>query len=124
MSRLLRPRAPCGTRSSPGRCCSGRPGVVVFLLPLLIGRISILRLRRRAEPITDPAILALAATAKAHLGLTRSVSLLVSPRRPVPMMWGIFRPTLLLPAEAARWSAERLWVVLLHEFGTCCGGTA
>ena len=31
------------------------------------------------------------------------------------MVWGIFRPKLLIPADACAWSAERLRAVLLHE---------
>ena len=33
----------------------------------------------------------------------------------VPMMWGFFRPVILLPADANGWEAERLRAVLLHE---------
>ena len=33
----------------------------------------------------------------------------------VPMMWGIFRPVILLPVDAAAWGSERLRAVLLHE---------
>lgn len=34
----------------------------------------------------------------------------------VPETFGLFRPVVLLPAEAAEWNAERLRVVLDHEF--------
>ena len=32
-----------------------------------------------------------------------------------PIMWGLFRPTILLPADAGDWGEERLRAVLLHE---------
>ena len=33
----------------------------------------------------------------------------------VPMMWGFFRPVILLPADANGWGSERLRAILLHE---------
>ena len=33
----------------------------------------------------------------------------------VPMMWGFFRPVILLPADADGWGRQRLRAVLLHE---------
>ena len=33
----------------------------------------------------------------------------------VPMMWGFFRPTILLPSDTDNWQEERLRAVLLHE---------
>ena len=33
----------------------------------------------------------------------------------MPLTWGWWRPVVLLPAEAAQWTAERRRVVLLHE---------
>ena len=33
----------------------------------------------------------------------------------MPMAWGIFRPSVLMPADADNWPLERLRIVLLHE---------
>ena len=33
----------------------------------------------------------------------------------VPMMWGFFRPVILLPADANGWGSERVRAILLHE---------
>ena len=45
----------------------------------------------------------------------RSVSVRQSDAVTVPMVWGLFRPVILLPADADNWSAERQRAVLLHE---------
>ena len=45
----------------------------------------------------------------------RQVSVRLSDRITVPMMWGFSRPVILLPIEADSWQAERLRAVLLHE---------
>lgn len=51
-----------------------------------------------------------------------SIRLLASDHRSMPMTWGFFRPTILLPREAEGWSGERLRFVLLHELGHVCRG--
>ena len=43
------------------------------------------------------------------------VSLRQSDAVTVPMVWGLFRPIILLPADAGEWEPERLRAVLLHE---------
>ena len=45
----------------------------------------------------------------------RGVRLLKSSRVAVPVVWGIFRPVLLLPADVEEWPKERFDVVLQHE---------
>jgi TonB family protein len=48
-------------------------------------------------------------------GVHPPVRLLLSRHAIMPVTWGILRPRILLPGEAAQWSPERLRVVLAHE---------
>jgi len=63
----------------------------------------------------DEALTATLATARAQLGIRQRVTLLIDEKRTIPVVWGVFRPRLLLPAEAREWTAEQLRSVLLHE---------
>ncbi len=53
--------------------------------------------------------------AKATLGVTRPVQLMFDPLRSIPVVWGLWKTRLQLPAEAIGWSDEQLRSVLLHE---------
>ena len=48
-------------------------------------------------------------------GWKRTVSVRRSDAVTVPMVWGLFRPVILLPADADEWQPERRRAVLLHE---------
>ena len=50
-----------------------------------------------------------------RLGWRRPVRVKKSNAVSIPMVWGFFRPTILLPADADNWQEERLRAVLLHE---------
>jgi TonB family protein len=51
-----------------------------------------------------------------RLGIRRAVRLRQSSRgAAMPVTWGAFRPTILLPASAAQWADERRQSVLTHE---------
>jgi len=49
------------------------------------------------------------------VGFGRRARVLASPAVPVPLAWAIFRPVIVLPADAAQWPQERLRSALLHE---------
>ena len=50
-----------------------------------------------------------------QLGIGRPVTLLIHPDRTIPLVWGILRYRLMLPAAAGHWGDEQLRSVLLHE---------
>ena len=50
-----------------------------------------------------------------HPGWNRQISVRLSTRITVPIVWGFLRPVILLPVDANHWRTERLRAVLLHE---------
>lgn len=102
------------------------PPATSWLLPLWAAGCSLLLLRlaaahfllrrntRRCEPASGPLAAAFAA-AQQESSLRQPVRLLMDNARSIPVVWGVFRPTLLLPAEAVTWDAAQLRSVLLHE---------
>jgi beta-lactamase regulating signal transducer with metallopeptidase domain/tetratricopeptide (TPR) repeat protein len=88
---------------------------LAFLGHMLTGMIGVWFVARRARDLeSDVALLALD-DVRGQLGLKADVRLLQSSRVSVPVVWGVFRPVLMLPEDATSWSEERMRVVLLHE---------
>lgn len=63
----------------------------------------------------DVAIVAAFAAARLQLAVHHRIKLLIHSDKAIPVVWGIFRHRLLLPAMALQWSDEQLRSVLLHE---------
>ncbi len=90
-------------------------GAAVTALPLLLGFRSLWRLERRARPVTRGPLLEQASRCATELGIERSLLILESDQRSMPMHWGLMRQRLLLPSGAVDWPRARLRSVLLHE---------
>ncbi len=94
-------------------------GVIAASLALLLrmaaGVVGVGIVARRSTEITDEIALRELDRACDHLRLEREVHLLRSNNITVPVVWGLVKPILLLPAASTEWPAERLRVVLLHE---------
>src|SRR5215471_5153050 len=86
-------------------------GVAAGFLQMLVAWAAMFRLRRRAHPAYWPEVSTLAEA----LGIRYSVAVFETGRGGMPMTFGLFRPAVYIPADAAEWSAERRRVVLLHE---------
>jgi TonB family protein len=78
---------------------------------MLAGWAVMRRVRRTAKPFRDPELPALVTA----LGIDGEVDVLETRPGRMPVSFGLFRPAVLMPADAADWSAERRRVVLLHE---------
>jgi beta-lactamase regulating signal transducer with metallopeptidase domain/tetratricopeptide (TPR) repeat protein len=86
-----------------------------LLLRMFTGVVGVGIVARRSTEITDEVALRELDRACDHLRLEREVHLLRSNNITVPVVWGLAKPILLLPAASTEWPAERLRVVLLHE---------
>jgi beta-lactamase regulating signal transducer with metallopeptidase domain len=88
---------------------------VVLLMRVAIGRLRLALLARRASIVDDGDWLLLAQRLAYRLDISRPITLLRGDQACVPMTWGLVYPTVLLPADADDWTAERRTIVLLHE---------
>ncbi|HEV7922895.1 MAG TPA: M56 family metallopeptidase [Thermoanaerobaculia bacterium] len=70
---------------------------------------------RRGTELEDEELLTELDRACDRLGIRQLVRVLTSEHVDVPLVWGVRKPVLLLPAQAMTWTRERLHVVFLHE---------
>jgi beta-lactamase regulating signal transducer with metallopeptidase domain/Flp pilus assembly protein TadD len=88
---------------------------LLLLVHMSLGVIGVWYVARNAEELLhDDALIELDRT-RDELQLGMHVRLLRSSRISVPVLWGVFKPVLLLPPDVVTWPAERLRVVLMHE---------
>lgn len=90
-------------------------GALLMLVHMALGMAGVWFVARHATPFESDDALRELDAARDQLALGFDVRLLRSPRITVPVVWGFFRPVLLLPTDVVTWPAERLRVVLLHE---------
>lgn len=86
-------------------------GVMGMLARIASGHWRVRSLFGKADRIHDP----LAEETAAHLGFRRPVILKCSTATDVPLSYGLFRATVLLPGESEHWTEERRRIVLSHE---------
>lgn len=90
-------------------------GAAIASSSLVAGFVRLLWLRARARSAADAPWSAIVRDLAGELGVTRPVTLLESAAPAMPVTWGLWRPRILLPADARTWSAERLRIVIGHE---------
>jgi len=91
-------------------------GSSITLMLLGLGVLGVERFRRTSRAMTDPEILRIFERLIGSLALTRRVGLAVCDRVAGPILLGVVRPLVLLPAAALTgWTADQLEMALLHE---------
>jgi beta-lactamase regulating signal transducer with metallopeptidase domain len=89
-------------------------GVILTLFPILIAQIRI-RLLARAATLDSGKWNDLIAATPSISRFAGRVRILESDETAMPMTWGVFRPTLLVPSNAERWPHWQRRDILLHE---------
>ncbi len=90
-------------------------GVALFLCSSVLAQLRLRAIRRQAQALRDSDWIRLLEESCANLRIRRGVRLWISSREVMPLTWGCWWPSVLLPAEARQWSAERRRIVLCHE---------
>jgi beta-lactamase regulating signal transducer with metallopeptidase domain len=90
-------------------------GSILFVLPTLVGWLFLWRLGSRAQHVADGGWQSILEGLSTQLKISRCVRLLQCSQRSMPMTWGIWRATILLPSEAVSWPDQRKRLVLAHE---------
>jgi beta-lactamase regulating signal transducer with metallopeptidase domain len=90
-------------------------GLVLLLMRLAVEPLALRRLTRGSREVTDTGWRRLCDAAAAQLHVSRTVRLLRSERDVMPLTFGTAAPTIVLPASADEWGADRRRAVLLHE---------
>ena len=88
-------------------------GALLVLARVVFGTARVWWIARRAQKA--PGWTALGHELTGTIGLERRVTFVSGDDDAMPMAWGVWRPLVLLPAEADDWPVSRQRVVLLHE---------
>ena len=83
-------------------------GALFLLARLIVGIGAVWHLSTHSNSFSGP-------TPHVHLDWKQPISVRQSDAVTVPMVWGLFRPVILLPADVDEWEPERQRAVLLHE---------
>ncbi|MEZ0257873.1 MAG: M56 family metallopeptidase, partial [Chthoniobacter sp.] len=90
-------------------------GLVFFTLTRVAGIFRLRQILARARPATTPGLTTLWSELLAHYPFLAGARLRLSAEVSVPLVTGLRRPVILLPAAAADWPATVLRASLLHE---------
>lgn len=90
-------------------------GAIAVMIPWLAGMWIISRRRKNTRGTLDIGVAVMFRALRGDLGIRRPVELKISEDSSIPITYGVFRPCVILPADAESWPSDRLRSVLLHE---------
>jgi beta-lactamase regulating signal transducer with metallopeptidase domain len=89
-------------------------GAGLILGRLALGIVAVQIMSRTTQRVSSGAWIDLATSLAASLDIAH-ITFRRSLKARMPMAWGVFRPSVVMPAEADGWPLDRLRIVLLHE---------
>ena len=90
-------------------------GVALSLATLVVGLLRLRRIDATAAPLADGTwVQTLRALLPAH-GIERSVGVRTTEHPALLLVWGFWRPTIIVPTFALAWSRQRIQAVVTHE---------
>ncbi|HUE90365.1 MAG TPA: M56 family metallopeptidase [Vicinamibacterales bacterium] len=90
-------------------------GMILSLAALLAGFARLARLSRRARPVlSGPWVDSVTRRAAAH-GIARPIGVRQVDHPALLLVWGLWRPTMIVPVAAETWPADRIAAVVQHE---------
>ena len=90
-------------------------GCALLFARLLASYWLLSRATRRCAVVQDARLAEILEAARKRLDVRPQVQVRLDARRTIPLIWGVWRPRLLLPAAAVEWNDSQLRSVLLHE---------
>ncbi len=97
-------------------------GAFAILIWMLIGRLALSGVARRAESLSSQAWQNALERERLRASVMKPIVLLSTEAVSTPLTWGIRRPVILLPADSADWSADHRDVVIRHEMAHIARG--
>jgi beta-lactamase regulating signal transducer with metallopeptidase domain len=92
-------------------------GAALVLAKLATGLLRMRSIARDGVRVADPDALRQLDECVNTLRLQVRPSLIASEHAGVPLVWGLLRPTLIVPLRFYRWTPDRMRAVMLHELG-------
>jgi TonB family protein len=95
--------------------CFWLTGCMIAGTRYLLGILSAIKLARTATRVDQPELTHAAERIAHELDLRRPVRILINEQLSIPIVFGLWRATILLPANASEWTPECRDLVLRHE---------
>ncbi len=115
VARLARTRTNFARAGAPAWLVLWLAGASLIVAWGLAGRLGLVQLLRRAQPVTDGPWRASVDRTAASMGIRRPIAIFMSAEVGAPMTWGAMRPVVVVPTTSEHWADDLRESVVAHE---------